>query len=215
MTHFFRPLPGLWIALLLFLLMSACTTVRQPRLKIEHYTLEYAPPGPRSKRPPLPVILKIERFSVAPSYNARQMVYRDRSFKRELDPYHQWRAHPGDLVSDHLARDMRHSGLFKAAVQEGSALTATHIIEGSLDEFFEWNDEAGRRSVLSVTATLITAKEVDISKRVLFQKTFRALEPMREKTPRGLAEAMSEAMSRVSGEIIKTVYQHLSLAHGP
>lgn len=210
MKQFLRLQSGLWIALLLFLLVSACATVRQTSLKIEHYTLEYAPPGSMDL-PSLPVIIRIERFSVAPSYNARQMVYRDRSFQRETDPYHRWRAHPGDLVSDSLIRDMRHSGLFKAAVQEGSAVAATHVLEGSLDEFFEWNDEAGRRAVLTVTATLITAKETDTSKKIIFQETFRALEPLEEKTPRGLAEAMSRAMSRVSGEIIKTVYDRLSL----
>ena len=199
------------ILLLLFLLSSACVTVSQPRLKIEHYTLEYAPPGPLDG-PALPMVLRIDLFTVAPSYNARQMVYRDRSFKREIDPYHHWRAHPGDLVSDFLARDMRHSGLFKAVVQERSAIAATHILEGSLDEFFEWNDEGGRKAVLAVSATLIAAREVDATRRVLFQKTFRALEPTREKTPGGLAEAMSEAMSRVSMEIVRTVHEHLSLS---
>lgn len=204
---------GLGIMLLLPSLMSSCATVRQPSLRVQHYTFEYAPPEV-TEHPPLPAILKIERFNAAPFYSTQQMIYRDGSFKRETYTYHRWRAYPGDLVSDFLARDARHSGLFRAVVQEASTVSSTHILEGSLDEFFEWNEEEGWKAVLSVTATLITAKEVDMSKRVLFQKTFRALAPMREKTPRGLAEAMSEAMSRVSGEIIKTVYERLSVTNG-
>lgn len=210
MTQFSRPPTGMWVMLLLFLFMSSCAPGKQPSLKIEHYTLEYGPPKPL-ERPALPVILKIERFSVAPSYSTRQMVYRDRSFKRETYAYHRWRAHPGDLVSDYLARDMRHSGLFRAVVQEGSTIGLTHVMEGSLDEFFELNEEEGWKAVLTVTATLIKANETDTSKKILFQKTFRALQPCKEKSPGGLAEAMSEAMSRVSGEIIQTVYDHLAL----
>jgi cholesterol transport system auxiliary component len=204
---------GLCIMLLLPSLMSSCATVRQPSLRIQHYTLEYTPPDV-TEHPPLPAILKVERFSAAPFYSTQQMIYRDRSFKREAYTYHRWRAYPGDLVSDFLARDARHSGLFRAVVQEGSTVSSTHILEGSLDEFFEWNEEEGWKAVLTVTATLLTAKEVDMDKRVLFQKTFRALEPMREKTPKGLAEAMSEAMSAVSEEILQTVYERLSVTNG-
>ena len=204
---------GLGIMLLLPSLMSSCATVRQPSLRVQHYTFEYAPPEV-TEHPPLPAILKIERFNAAPSYSTEQMIYRDGSFKRETYTYHRWRAYPGDLVSDFLARDMRHSGLFKAVVQERSTIAATHILEGSLDEFFEWNEEEGWKAVLTVTATLITAKEVDMNKRVLFQKTFRALEPMREKTPRGLAEAMSKAVAAVSEEILQTVYERLSVTNG-
>ena len=197
------------ILLVLFLVVNACVTMGQPAVRIEHYTLEYTPPGP-ADRALLPVILKIERFSVAPSYSTRQMVYRDRSFKRETYAYHHWRAHPGDLISDYLLRDMRRSGLFRAVLEEGSTLATTHVLQGSLDEFFEWNDEEGWKAVLTMTATLINSREADPGKKILFQKTFRTLEPCKEKSPAGLAEAMSKAMARVSGKIIDTVYDHLS-----
>jgi ABC-type uncharacterized transport system auxiliary subunit len=210
MIRFFAPPTALWTMFLFLSFLSSCAIIKQPSLRIEHYTLEYAPPE-HPERAPLPVILKTQRFSVAPSYNTLQMVYRDQSFKRATYTYHRWHAHPGDLVSDCLARDMRHSGLFRIVVRDESTIVSTHILEGSLDEFFEWNDEEGWKAILTITATLIKAKESDISKRVLFQKTFRTLQPCKEKSPRGLAEAMSEAMSWVSGEIIGVVYDHLSV----
>ena len=199
--------------LLLSLLMSSCATMKQPSLRIEHYTLEYGPPKPLERRP-LPVTLKIERFSAAPPYDTQQMVYREGSFKRETYAYHRWRAHPGDLLSNALARDMRHSALFRAVLQEGSSVGATHIMEGSVDEFFEWNDEEGWKAVLTLTVTLIKGTEPTTSRQVLFQNTFRAVRPCKEKTPLGLAEAMSEAMARVSGEIIKAVHERLSSGNG-
>lgn len=202
-----------WMMVLLLFIMGACTSLQQPSLRVDHYTLEYAPPPPVGRQA-LSVILRVERFSVAASYNTQQMVYREGSFKRETYAYHRWRANPGDLVSDNLARDMRQSGLFQAVVQEGSTVAATHIVEGSVDEFFEWSSGEGWKAALTVTATLIKAKEIDTSKKILFQQRFHVLQPCREKSPTGFAEAMSEAMSRVSGQIMKTMHEHLSSAIG-
>jgi ABC-type uncharacterized transport system auxiliary subunit len=165
------------------------------------------------ERRPLPVMLQIERFSVAPPYDTQQMVYREGSFKRETYAYHRWRAHPGDLLSNALARDMRHSALFRAVLQEGSSVGATHIMEGSVDEFFEWNDKEDWKAVLALTITLIKATEPATSRQVLFQNTFRAVRPCKEKTPLGLAEAMSDAMAHVSERIIKLVYDRLSMSN--
>ena len=196
-----------WIMTLLFLLLGSCSSMKQPSLKIDHYTLEYVSPKP-GDMPQLPVILKVGRFSVAPLYDTRQIVYRDRSFKRETYAYHRWRAHPAELVTDFLARDLRQAGLFKAVTQEESTVSPTHILEGSLDEFFEWDTEQAWKAVLTVTVTLIKAKETDTARRILFQKAFHAVQTYQEKTPKGLAEAMSEAMLRVSQDVMKAVHAH-------
>lgn len=204
---------GGWSALLLVLLTTSCTTLKQPSLKVDHYVLEYPTPGPRGL-PALPVILKVQRFSVAPAYDTSRIVYRDRSFKRETYTYHRWRSHPADLVTDYLTRDLRDSSLFSAVVREGSTVSPTHVLEGSLDEFFELNAPDGWKAILTVGVTLIKAREPDTPKRVLFQQTFRAVQPYQDKTPKGLAEAMSEAMARVSAEATMALYQHLSASGG-
>jgi ABC-type uncharacterized transport system auxiliary subunit len=198
-----------WFALLLLLSMTSCASMKQPSLKIDHYTLEY--PSPKlGDLPQLPVILKVEPFTISPLYDTRQIVYRDRSFKRETYPYHRWRANPADLVTDYLARDMRLSGLFRAVLEEGSTVPPTHILEGSVDEFFEWDAAEGWKAVLTVSITLISAKETNTAGRILFQRTFRAIQPFQRKTPEGLAQAMSEAMSRVSLDVMKAVYESTS-----
>jgi len=205
-----RPI-GTWPLVFFLLFAVSCATMKQPSLKIDHYTLEYASPRP-GDLPKLPVILKIERFRVASVYDTRQIVYRDKSFKREAYTYHRWRSHPADLVTDFLTRDMRQSGLFEAVAPPGSKLPPTHILEGSLDEFFEWNAAEGWKAVLTLSATLVNAGGPDRAGRIIFQRTLHATQTYQEQTPRGLAKAMSEAMCRVSEELMKTVYEHLSAA---
>jgi len=83
------------------------------------------------------------------------------------------------------------------------------VLEGSVDEFFESDKKESWEAVLSVSILLIAENEPDISKGILFQKTYRATESCKQKNPRALAEAMSKAMARVSREITEDTYASL------
>jgi ABC-type uncharacterized transport system auxiliary subunit len=100
-----------------FFLVGGCVSFKQPRNRIQHYTLEYVSPEITDLKP-LPVSLKVERFSVAPAYNTNRIIYRDGSFKRDEYFYHKWRANPADMVASFLSRDIRNSGLFKAVLPQ-------------------------------------------------------------------------------------------------
>jgi cholesterol transport system auxiliary component len=143
-------------------------------------------------------------------YNTLQVIYRDRSFRREAYPYEKWRASPGDLVTDYLARDFKNSGLFKAVAPYESRVEPSLIMEGSVDEFFEWDSEEGWKAVLTVSTVLLRHPEPDLSKRIIFQKTFHAVKPCRKRNIESLSEAMSEAMAEVSAQVIRTTYQYLT-----
>ena len=190
------------------IVFGACLNLKQPSNKFEFYTLEYASP-PRPDLAPLPCAIRVERFSVAPEYNSDRIIYRDKSFKRDSYAYCRWRANPGDLVASFLSRDIKASGLLNAVVSSDSRIPASHLLEGSVDEFFEWDAEEKWEAVLSVSITLVAEDEPDISKRILFQKSYQVREPCEQKNPRALAGAMSRAMSAVSKHIIETLYTHL------
>jgi ABC-type uncharacterized transport system auxiliary subunit len=142
-------------------------------------------------------------------YNTHQIIYRDRSFKREAYPYEKWRASPGDLVTYYLSRDFKHLGLFKAVAPYESRVEPSLIMEGSVDEFFEWDSEEGWKAVLTVSTVLLAHPEPDVSKRIIFQKTFHAVKPCKKRNLTSLSEAMSEAMAEVSAQVIRTTVQHL------
>lgn len=197
----------IWILPLCLSLLVAvgCVNLKQPRNQVYHYTLEYPPPKITGLKP-LPVSLKIERFSVASMYNTQRMIYREGSFKRDDYFYYKWRANPGDMVTDFLGRDIRNSGLFKAVLPYGSDVDCSFALEGSVDEFLEWDTPEGWKAVLAVTVALMDPQEPDVTKRILFQKTYRAEKPLTEKNPQGLAQAMSVAMGEVSMAMIKDIY---------
>lgn len=184
---------------------ASCANLSQPSPKIEYYTLEYAPP-PVAGLGPLPWVIKVERFSAAPLHNSAQIIYRDRSYSRTAYTHDKWRSTPADLVTYFLARDLQHSGLFKAVLPHDTGQGHSHVLEGAVDEFLEWDLEESWEAVLAFTVTFMVAREPDITKRVLFQKTYHGKRPCRQRNPRALAEAMSQVMADLSAAVIRDVH---------
>jgi cholesterol transport system auxiliary component len=193
----------------LTLLPVACLDLKQPRNKIEYYSLEYDSPSADDLQS-LPWVISVQRFSVSPVYNSNRIIYRDKSFQRQAYTYYRWRANPGDLVTYFLRRDLTESGLFKAVLPYDSSISPSHILEGTVDEFLELDGKLGWEAVLAISIAVLDEKEPDISNKILFQKTYRSSKPCPQKNPRALAQAMSLAMSEVAGQIISDIYHHLA-----
>jgi cholesterol transport system auxiliary component len=185
--------------------LAGCSALKKPKPKIHHFTLEYTVPKIEDLKP-IKAVLRVDRFGTAPAYNSNRMIYQDESFKRDEYIYSKWIANPGSFATYFLARDLRDSGLFTAVFTYKSHLAATYALEGSVDEFFEWDSPKGWNAVLGLSLMLVVLKEPDITKRILFQKSYRVIRPCKEEHPRGLAETMSLAMQEVSEIIIRDVY---------
>lgn len=190
------------------ILFGACINLKQPVNKIEYLTLEYPPPQTGTLKP-LPHVIRMDRFTVAPTYNTSQIIYRDRSFKRNAYVYYRWQSNPGALVTALLSRDIKNSGLYKAVLNPDSRFSSSFMIEGSVNEFFEWDTQDAWKAILSVSIVLMEKNKIDISNRVLFQKTYRKTEVCQQKKPEAVAEAMSRALSKISEEMIKDIYNCL------
>lgn len=195
-----------WLALLLVL--GGCTGTGEPRNRIQYYTLEYPSPTFKGLKP-LSQTLKVVRFTVAPVYNTTRIIYQDRSFRRDEYFYYRWRSNPADLVTYFLCRDLRQSGLFKAVLFEESEIPFSHLLEGSVDEFLEQDGAHNWNAVLGITVTLMVAREPDVSKMVLFQKSYRVSRVCVKKNPGALARAMSLAMEEISRKITLEIYSLL------
>ena len=194
---------------LIALMLGGCLNSKHPYNKIDYYTLEYDVPS-ISNLHTLPLVMQVERFQVAPVYNTSKIIYRQRPFTRDAYTYHMWRANPGDLVSYFLARDFQESLAFKAVAAHNTGLLSSHILRGTVDEFYEHDGKDYWEAVLAVSITLMVKNEPDISNRVLFQKSYSARQACSQKNPRALAAAMSEAMANISEKVITDIYNFLA-----
>ncbi|MGD2038944.1 MAG: ABC-type transport auxiliary lipoprotein family protein [Desulfobacterales bacterium] len=188
--------------------LTACLNLKQPRNKIDYYSLEYDPPR-ISDHQLVSHVIKVAQFSVSPIYNTRKIIYRDEAYKRTAYGYHKWQANPAELVTYFLARDMQQSGLFKAVVTHNNRFPHAYVLGGNVDKFLESDLADGWQADLSLNIILISEHETDACKKIVFQKSYHIRKPCRQKNPQALAEAMSAAMSEASAQIISDIYNRL------
>ncbi len=184
-------------------LLAGCFPWSTAPERVELYTLDYAPPTASGK--PLDRVIKIDRFSVAQVYNSPAMVYSPEAYSLAVYQHHRWRTGPGDMVTDYLVRDFRSSGLFKAVFSYRQPDDVRFWVDGAVEEFLEARGGDGRKAVLGLAVTLLDRSKPDITSRVVFQKRYRAVEPVSDQSPGGFARGMSEAMARLSAEIMGDV----------
>ena len=173
---------------------------------VHRYLLEYPPPVVQVPGT-LDTALTVEPFTADEAFNSTAMVYRPSANVRNSYRYHRWRVDPGSMVTDFIIRDFRQSRLFRAILTRGSAGESRFRLEGSVEEIQEINYGGNWEAALTLNITLLDLRDPNLSSRVVFQKTLRAVEPIPEKTPSGLARAASMAMQRLSQEILEKVYQ--------
>ena len=179
---------------------SGCVIQRSPAPVIHHYTLEYDPPR-LAIEATTERVLAVQPFTVAAPYASRRIIYRDAKFRRDAYVYHQWRAHPGDLVADMLRRDLQQIGFFRAVVGLGSSVASSYVLEGTVEEFFVAELPDRWEAVMSLSITLLDAHPSDTSHIVLFQKTYSTRVLCRKHTPQSIVAAMSSAMAELSHSI--------------
>jgi cholesterol transport system auxiliary component len=186
--------------------LSACAGGGKPAVRVEHYALEYASPS-LPERTPIDAVIGVDRFSVASIFNSVKIIYRQKPSLYNEYAYHRWRANPGDMVGDSLLRDLRAAGVFKSVFSYRDMENPAFRLKGGVGEFYESDEPAGRKAILSVSITLMDVSQKESTQQIVFQKDYRGEEPLTEQTVQGLARAMSRAVERLSGQIVRDVYE--------
>lgn len=206
-SHLCRLTTQIWLlSLLLIVLVLMAVGCGKPPMLVHQYILEY-PASVLGGKTKSPEAVKVSLFSVAQAFNTNNMVYQPQPYKSDTYNYSRWRANPGYLVTDYLLRDFRDSHLFTAVFGPGSNGRFRYSLEGGVEEFQEVDEPGGWKAVLAVTVTLLDITKEELPQRVVFQKQYRIAEPMPDKTPQGLAQAMSKAMEHLSARIINDTYE--------
>jgi len=214
MRAFFRNDSGrsLKKSVLIFLLMiltSGCSLGTKTAYQVNQYTLEY--PSPVLKETAqIKELIKVERFSVANAFDTSAIVYRDGPNLRNIDPYSRWRTKPGDMVTDFLIRDLRHSGLFQAIFSYNQNEETRYLLEGQVNEFLESKEKDGLKAILSLDVTFLDLSKKEVTERIVFQRAYGYTEPLERETYGGLAQAISKAMEKFSRQMMMDLYQAVS-----
>jgi len=201
--------PHLWcrcLGLCLLMLAGCLLGCGKPPLVTHHFLLDYPAPVFDGKTP-LPESLRVELFAAAQTINSTAMVYFPQPWQAATYAYNRWQVSPGHMVTDFLLRDLRQSRLFTGVFGYQQSGIGRFRLEGAVQEFAEVNAPEGWHAVLAVSINLSDLNEPEVTKRVILQRNYRQTQILVDRTPSGLAQAMSQAMAAVSTAIIQDVYQ--------
>ncbi|HLV68472.1 MAG TPA: ABC-type transport auxiliary lipoprotein family protein [Polyangiaceae bacterium] len=163
-----------------------------PVPEIHYYELAVLQPMRRPASDPR-LVLAIEPFEANAAYESEQMVYRVSPYRMDYYHYHRWSASPALTVADYLREAFSRTGRFRRVVLEPSP-NAPLVLGGrvlALEEVDVTEESWYGQVVLELS---LESRE---SGEVVWSQTFSEREKMEQRSPEGLARALSLALDRI------------------
>jgi len=193
---------GLWV---IFILIIGCSSGAKSSVAVRHYALEYAAPAFKESGP-VSESIRVETLSAVRNFSTTSMVYRSRPYMYNDDAYNRWKVKPSVMISDILLRDMKSAGLFSGVFSDGDRESGDYALGGVIEELYEQEEKDASRAVLALNMILLNTSRQNAGGRLVFQKSYRAVEVMERNDAESLARAMSRAMEILSKQIILDAY---------
>lgn len=193
-----------FLSFLCFTLITGCLGRTKPPFVMDQYTLDYPAPAANVSLP-VQETIRVERFAVAPAFNSTAMVVKKGQYRFDTYNYSRWRVNPADMVTGFALRDITRAGIFKATYSYYDSDLSRYILEGYIGEFCESAEGSTGKALLSVRFTLIDTSQKNPVEQVVFQKQYTHSAAMTDRSPEGLAAALSEAMKDLSGKLVSDI----------
>ena len=146
------------------------------------------------------IVLKINKLRVSPLFAGRAMVYRVAELQYESDFYDEWFVAPGALVTQQVHQWLSRSAGFETVVVGTNHVEPTHLLEGTVTEFYG-DFRAAPRAVLSLELHLLDA----IHERQFFRRTYHQDVPLSDRSSDALARGLTEALRAVLLDVAKDI----------
>ncbi|MDD2875966.1 MAG: ABC-type transport auxiliary lipoprotein family protein [Acidiphilium sp.] len=146
-------------------------------------------------------IVQVQSLSAGPTLSERGLITLLPDGSIHLGYYNRWATSPAQAVTAALIAWLQASGEFAAVVGEGSSLTPSLIVEGTLDTLLADPTNHIARAAL----TLVVAKPVGIGERPIAQRRLTATAPLTGATAPDLVAAQRAALGLVMGQAVAMV----------
>ena len=147
------------------------------------------------------IVLKINKLRVSPLFAGRAMVYRVAELQYESDFYKEWFVAPGTLVTEQVHRWLSNSAGFQLVVVGTNHIEPTHILEGTVTEFYG-DFRAAPRAVLGLELHLLDAIH---ERQSFFRRTYHQDVPLSDRSSDALARGLTEALRAVLVDVAKDI----------
>jgi len=150
---------------------------------------------PREPAPDAAMVLKISKIRVSPMFAGRAMVYRIGELQYENDFYNEWLVSPSVLVTQQFQGWLSKSNRFRFVLTGTNHIEPTHLLEGSVSEFYgDYRSAGSSKAVLGVELHLVDETSEG---KITFRRTYHREVPLADRTPEALAGGLSQAVRLV------------------
>lgn len=163
---------------------------------IRHYTARVLPEQVETASTQAPGVLFVRTFSADAAYAERRIVYRESPVQFDYYHFHRWAAEPGKMVSNVLREVYRRSGRFEAVV--GDFTPHVNVMLSGRIVALEEVDVSEEEWVARVAVELSLRKNE--SGKMVWNTLIEDTEPLQERSPAGLAEALSVLLTRIGSQ---------------
>ncbi|HLU68502.1 MAG TPA: ABC-type transport auxiliary lipoprotein family protein [Kofleriaceae bacterium] len=185
------------LAPLAALALAAACGARPPELR--YYQI--AVPGDPRRPPAGAPVVAVEELEVDDAYDDDRIVYRTSPYRLDYYHYHRWSARPGQLLARALESALERTGRFTAVTDEDAG--AAGAVLGGRVTAIEEVDLSERQWVARLALELHLRDAA--SGEVLWSGEVEETEPLTDRSPEGLARAVSRAVARVARRIARPV----------
>lgn len=164
-------------------------------------TRYYQLAAPTTGQPSGSELVVLDALTADAAYDDERIVYRTTPFRLDYYQYQRWSSVPGVMVANYLERALEASGKFRGVVREltpdarvvlGGRVLAIEEVDRSATDWI------GRIAVELVLSDARTGE-------ALWTAQLEETEPLRQRSPEGLAAALSIAMARIAAHTVPVV----------
>ena len=185
-----------WLAGLLPAWLAACSLGSAPRR--DFYLLhDAAPPGAPAAGPRIDKVLMVSAMANPGLYDSDRMVFSADGRSRSYFQFGYWSERPAQSLQTLAEARLARSGRFRDVVASTSGVRGDLLLSLRLDELYLDAASTPQRVSLAVTSELIDWGQ----RRLLARQTFRQSAEVAQGGAAEFADAASDALGRMLGEL--------------
>lgn len=183
----------IWVLLLLF--MVGCSGPGKAPAVRRYYALELQRQG-QTHQSHGDTILEIKPLGMSPTFAPKQLAYRTSEFRYESDFYNQFVTDARLQITEQTRRWISDSKFFSSVALSGSALEATHLLEGNIVSLYgDFRDKSNSKAVMQIEFFLIDIKSPNTS--VVFTNLYKATAGVGEPKVENLIRAYNQCLKQI------------------
>jgi ABC-type uncharacterized transport system auxiliary subunit len=182
---------------------------------VPEQTFTIDPPAARAAAPAAGAVLMLDRVQVAPAYSGQSLVYRTGEHGIERDPYAQFAAPPGWLLTSAIRGYLVNADFVRDVVVAGNGLPAAATIEVVASELAGDLKASSPAAILTLQFRVLRFAPSTRVPSAILLKTYTRSTPISERTARAVVSGLNQALGAILAEFEADLKAALSATSPP